>query len=60
MTSGQGTDALDRVLARHFPGMTPHVTLMTSADPDGFEAIKGVRDAGNDFWFLGAAFRRRR
>ena len=50
MTSGAGTEALDRVLAQHFPGVVPHVVLMTSADPDGFEAVKAVRDAPNGLW----------
>lgn len=50
MRPGPGSDALDRVLAQHFPGVTPYVVLMTSAEPDGFEAIKIVRDGQGRFW----------
>jgi hypothetical protein len=50
MTSGPGAEALDRVLAQHFAGVLPYVVLMASADPDGFEAVKAVRDAPNGLW----------
>lgn len=49
MRPGSGSEALDQVLARHFPSVTPHVVLMTSAEPDGFEVIKIVRDAQGRF-----------
>jgi hypothetical protein len=52
MTSGTGTDALDRLFSQHFPGAAQHVVLMTGADPDGFEAVKAVRDAERHCWCL--------
>ena len=52
MTSGTGTDALDGLLAQHFPEVAPYLVLMASADPDGFEAIKAVRDAEKRCWCL--------
>lgn len=50
MKSGPGSDALDNILARHFPGLAPVQVLMVSAEWDGFEAIKVVRDAEGRFW----------
>ncbi|MGH9602605.1 MAG: suppressor of fused domain protein [Terriglobales bacterium] len=50
MTSGPGSDALDSVLARHFPGAAPLQVRMVSAEADGFEAVKVVRDPQQRFW----------
>lgn len=47
---GPGSEALDKVLARHFPGVDPFHMLMTSAEKDGFKAIKVLRDTQGSFW----------
>lgn len=49
MKSGTGSDVLDSALARHFPGVSPVQVLMVSADTDGFEAIKILRDPQDRF-----------
>ncbi|MBI4167158.1 MAG: suppressor of fused domain protein [Acidobacteria bacterium] len=51
MTSGPGALALDGALAQHFPGVEPVLVLMTSADRDGFDAIKVLLDREGSFWF---------
>ncbi len=50
MRTGPGADALDSVLAQHFPGLAPVVVMMVSADWDGFEGIKALRDPQARFW----------
>jgi hypothetical protein len=38
------------VLAQHFPGVAPVVVTMVSADLDGFEGIRILRDPQERFW----------
>lgn len=50
MKSGTGAEALDRVLIQRFPDVTPNLVLMVSAEQDGFEALKILRDGQGRFW----------
>lgn len=51
MKAGVGSEALDSVLALHFPGVEPAMVLMVSSEQDGFEAMKVIRDSHGAFWF---------
>ena len=51
MRSGRGSEALDSILAKHFPHIEPHLVLMASSDPDGFEAVKVMKPPKDQFCF---------